>query len=410
MSEPVRTLTPQARPGSDLRRRVEKVGDDLARSFGTLLAMFPGAPLGPQRLAELLGESVVTTSRLLKALRTHDPVAVVHYMPGPDPLRRLTGGAKRQRIRGEALTRTEEAIDRFEELIRTEVGDRSALGAILADWVPELRTEFEVRRRQAVFKAMSELRGTSCATVLSSMILHPSRDGKRMDIVAVDGMFGVRRLRPAGELRFQTKRIGGSKSPRHPTNLAGEPVEGVGDTRLDQFCVAPAAPMRVLHHGDDLHYVLGESGFGPDSAVDIVQAEVNRDELPLPKDRPPEEHSFVFHTTSVPTKSLVLDLHFHKSICPEGSPDLIVYDTSVEGPARAHDPVRDFDRMDVTDTVKELGVRMTQKRIAEIPTYVDLMQHVLDRLAWKAQDFRTFRVRADFPLFGSQYTLVLPRE
>lgn len=413
MTEPSHTLTPQAPPGAELRERVEAAGDRLARAFGQLIAGFPGAPLGPQRLSEVLGETVVTTSRLLKALRASDPILVVHYLPGPDPLRRLVVGAKKNGAPKAIAAETDLAIDEFEALIREEAGDRGSLGAILSDWVPELRNEFEVRRRQAVFKATSELRGMSCATSLSSLLLHPSEDGEHIDVVCVDGLFGLRRLRPAAQLRLTTRRIPGegtadAQQERHPFNLAGSRVEDVQDARLDQFCVAPAAPMEVVRLGEDLHYVLGESGFGPDSAVDIVQAEVNRNELVHPNHEEGDGERFVFHIVAAPSKAMIFDVHIHESLIGDRRPELLLYDTTLQGPARAHDPDREFDRSDPSESITELGTNLNQKRVPEIPTYVDLMRHVFGELNWKSETMRGFRVRADFPLVSAQYVYTLP--
>src|SRR5262245_27572819 len=87
-------------PPSDsaVETRIATVGRDLARAFTGVLDALPGSPHRPQGLAKSLGVNSVLTSRILKAAQQHDPLAVAHMIPGPEPLRRLLRAAEKKKV------------------------------------------------------------------------------------------------------------------------------------------------------------------------------------------------------------------------------------------------------------------------------------------------------------------------
>jgi len=348
----------------------------------------------------------VLASRVLRAAASKDPVAVLQMMPGPEPLRRLAQAAQKKGVSGALVSELQEAVDQFDELIRSEAGDRSALDAILASWLPEARQEFELRRKQAVFRALSQLRGQALDTNLSTVLLHPSRDGQHIDVVWIIGLLGLQRLRPGSAIKFATRRISGEKAPRRPSTLDGVSVEGLDGLRLDEFCSKPLADLEVQRVGDVVHYTLPDSGFGPRSATDLVFAEVNFAELPryVPSELKRKRH--VFAEVSIPSKLLVFDAIVHEDlITPGGEPSLFIYDTSFEGVADVNDRTRDIDRLDLAESIQPLGRGIAKVRASEVLWYPQLLTTVCNKLAWTGESFRTYRCRIDYPLYGSQVAI-----
>ncbi|MCP3906367.1 MAG: hypothetical protein GY715_22330 [Planctomycetes bacterium] len=378
------------------------MGRDLFETLTALLERIPGSPHGPQLLATTLGVDKVLTSRLLKAARTRDPMAVVHHLPGPDPLRRVLKGAERCGVSADTVTDARAAVDRFEQFVRREVGDRSALDAMISAWLPEVRRDFELRRKQAAFKAMSQLKGAMALTSLSTVLLNPSGDGEHLDIVWVFGLLGLQRLRPGVKVKFATRRMAPESAPRRPTTLDGVPVRGVEDVRLDEFCDAPPARVDVQTLGDVVHYTLGGDDFGPKSEVDVVMAEANLREIPryVPKEKGRKGN--VFAEVGTPARTLIFDVLVHEDVYPGSDPGLLIYDTALDGVADINDPTRDVDRLDMIETVQHLGRGAGTMRDARIPRYVELLRHVFDRMGFDDQAFRAYRVRIDYPLYGSQ--------
>ena len=180
----------------DLEARISEVGRELGATLNALLDALPEGRSGPQRLARSLGLDKVLASRLLKAARSKDPMAVAFHLPGPEPMRRFLRAAAKKGGDSELVESSEEAIDRFQTLIREEIGDRSSLDTIISAWLPDARSEFELRRKQSLYKSMSQLKGASVDTTLATAFLHPSKTPGRIDLVWVFGLLGVRRLRP----------------------------------------------------------------------------------------------------------------------------------------------------------------------------------------------------------------------
>ncbi len=392
----------------DFRAHASAVGQELAQSLHAALASLPGFSVRPKWLATALGQTVATMSRLMKATRHSDPLAVALHIPGPDPLRRLLAAAREKGAARAAVAHALAAVEDFEALIQRAGGDRSTLNTILTTWVPASRREFVLRRRQAIFKNLSELKGVATAVELDAKILHPSEDGAHMDIAVIHGAFGVERIRPDVPVKFETLRLLRNPKERRATNLAGDPVaDDLDCVRLDQFCNAPPAPLVGKVIGDRVQYTLAGDSFGIGASFDLVLAELNLAEIPLGTESGQERTVFFFNVIDHPIRKLVFDLFVHRDLFPGREPELTVHDTSSSGPVRPEDPERDIDRMELIERVELLGAGTAGVRLVEIPHYVRLLEHAYATLGWDPADFRGFRVQVDFPLVSSQVSLTL---
>lgn len=386
--------------GADLEGRVLAVGRDLGGALSTLIEQIPGGPFGPVELARTLGVDKVLTSRVLKALRSRDPLARVYLLPGVDPLRRLVRAAARH-VDGAHVAAAESALSAFEQL-RREAGDRSALDAIISAWVPEARREFELRRKQAAFKAMSQLRGAMVETNFSTVLLHPSADGELLDVVWVFGLLGLQRLRPKAPIKLASRRITPAGEPRHPRTLDGAAIDQHDAGLLEAYCSAPLPPLQVQTVGEVMHYCLEDAGFGPQSAVDLVFTEVNLAEMP--KSPPPDSgrKGYVFAEVGTPSHTLVFDVLVHADVYRGAEPGLVIYDTALEGVADVNDPARDVDRLDTAEQLQHLGRGVDCIRNSDVPEAVPLIREVCERLTWDPEAFRGYRCRIDYPIYGTQ--------
>ena len=78
---------------ADLEQRFQRVGGALASAIKAVTETVPGNPRGPADVARILGVDKVLASRVLNATRNKDPIAALHLVPGPDPLRRFVRAA-----------------------------------------------------------------------------------------------------------------------------------------------------------------------------------------------------------------------------------------------------------------------------------------------------------------------------
>lgn len=402
----VSSTTESALPAAEsLERRVMDVGRDLRTSLGAVLESVSGAPSRPQDLVDTLSIDKVLSSRFLKAVRQRDPMAVAHLAPGPEPMRRVVRAARRHGTPAETADSAMAAIDAFERLIRRDAGDRGALNTMISSWLPEARAEFETRRKQAAFRAMSELRGCRADVNIAAVLLHPSTDGGHIDLVWIMGLLGLQRLRPNARVKFATRRMAATAAPRTPTSLDGEPVAGMDAVRLDRFCDGPPAVLHAQTAGDATHYILGGNDVGPRTGVDLMLAEVSLGEMPRFVPAGSGRRGFVFAEVSLPSALLHFDVLVHREIYPTAAPELLLYDTALDGVADVNDRSRDIDRMDMQESVTDLGTGAAGWRTSDAPNHGDLLGHVLTRMGWSADEFRGYRTRIETPIYGSQVVM-----
>lgn len=389
-----------------LEVRINQAGEDLLNGFIRVIEQIPGGDSGPQRLAKELGVDKVLASRILKAIRAPDPMSVVHRVPGPEPMRRLLKASTKHGVNTEDLISANGAVDRFESLIQSEIGDRSALEAILSAWVPEARREFELRRKQAAFRAMSQLKGAQADVYSEAAIFYPSDDGEHIDIVWIKAVIGLHRLRPGVKVKFTSRRQIETQDGRKTYTLDGQPVDGLSSATLRSYCSSPTPELDIQHAGEAMHYLLNEDSFGASSSIDLVTCEVNRAEIPryIPKDR--NRKAWASSDINIPSRRTHFDIFVHKDLYVQSFPELRVYDTAINGQADINDPSRDLDQFDLLESIENLGTGLNRFGSSHVPNYRKMLGEVCTTLGYETDALRGYRCISDYPIYGSQYAMV----
>jgi len=152
--------------------------------------------------------------------------------------------------------------------------------------------------------------------------------------------------------------------------------------------------------------MLGETGFGPDSSVDHVIAELNRAELKSGAFKGIGNAPWFMIIPTVPARALQYDIIIHRDLYPNGEPELLVYDTSARGPAVPHSAHRAADLLETSDEIEFLGSNPAHLRSPEFPRYLELLDYAFDKVNWSADDFKAYRLSVPYPLHASQMSLV----
>jgi len=394
-----------ADPGAALEVRIARTGEDLLEAFRGVLGSVPDQPQGPQALAKRIHIDKVLASRLLKAVRSPDAMSVLHRMPGPEPLRRVLRAASKQGADADLVERAERAVARFEGLIRDDLGDRGALDAIVSAWVPEARREFELRRKQTAYRAMSQLKGAEARAILATVVLHPAADGQTLDIVWINGLIGLHRIRPGAAVKLVTRRIVPEESGRAPFTLSGDRIEEGQLALYDDYCSDPPPRVELHRAGDVIHYTLADGAFGPGAVQDVVTAEVNRGEMRRYVPRETRRKGYVFAEAALPARALQLDAIVHREVYPGSDPTLRLYDTAFEGVADVNDPGREIDQLDLLESVEFLGQGVARIGSSVVPRYTRMIGDVFARLGWDRSAYRAYRCLIDYPVYGTQVAL-----
>lgn len=402
-------VSPGKAAAGDLDSAISITAADLVLALQGIVDDLAGDRPGPVALAKAAGAGVdkVLASRVLKALRAGDDYAALYAMPGPPPLRSLVRAAARRGASEPLTSRAMTAIDRLEALI-ARVGDRSLLDSILSAYLPDARAEFELRRKQTAFKAMSQLKGVQTDGILATCLLGPSDDADFIDVIWLHGLTGLHRVRPGVTVKISSRRMSAEPNARRAVAIDGREIDGTAAPLVPEFCSTPMPSIEVRRVGQSLFYVLGGDSFGAAAAVDVAFAEINRAELRRPVTAPSPRSVYFFAEAMVPAKSMQFDLIMHRDLFPRVEPVLRLHDTALEGVADPMDESRELDRLDMLESITSLGTGLTSIRSPLAAWYSALLHRTLETMRWDASAMRSYRCAIEYPLYGTQVSMLLP--
>lgn len=383
---------------------IKRVGRELCDAMRALAAEIPAESKTPNELARVLKVHRTLASRLLNALRTDDPLAAVSRMPRSEGLRIFLQAAK-SRVPPDAHGRAYTALRMFERTIKEELGGWNGFDAAITEWLPDARARFEIANKQLAFKGIANLMGVHADTQLNTVIYYPDASGQKCDIVLIEGLTNLHRLRPSARVPVAS---------HVPRPHAPQPLECVmgntdpddprpGNPLLKEFCSRPYPELEVVKNGDMVTYVLAGNEIGVKSAVDVFAANMVRSGRPLYRsaEEPPTRRHWSVGV-NLPTKTLVMNALLHEDVWP-GDPELLLYDVHIPGMSIPGDPTRDVDRLDMMESIQPLGKGAARFRLNEVGRNVEMVQYVCDRLGWDSGRLRGYRVRVQYPLMHVAY-------
>jgi hypothetical protein len=390
-----------------LEQRLSGAAERLREALRDVVQAVPVAVRKPAEFQRVLKLDRSLSSRLLRAVRLHDPLAFLHRLPGPHGVRLLLKAAGKGGVEQELVSRTEQALTEVERLVATEVGDWKELEAAISGWLPDAREQFEMSNRQTAFRATSNIKGVTAEAEVSVTLIHPgSANPDWVDRAGITGICRMKRLRPGTPMGLLH---GSSIAPPPGTqrlSLDGEPIDPThGAPLLRDFSSLPIPQFAVRVEGDTVHYVLQGDGVGVGSMVELFFADIMRGRYPAHSGvspRPATPGALI----DIPVKTLIVDILVHEDVWPGVEPELRMYDTSGRGVANPTDPARNMDRIDVLESIQDMGTQMQRFRTKEVGRYVEMVRFVCRKLGWDSNRFRGYRCRVDYPVYGTQVNMI----
>jgi len=401
-TKPVNSNTAQS-----IEQRLGRATERLRQALSDVIDLVPVRVKKPAEFQRVLKLDRSLSSRLLRSVRMHDPLACLHRLPGPHGVRLLLRAAGKAIGDQKAVRRTEEALVDLENLVTTEFGEWKDLTAAISGWLPEAREQVEMANRQTAFKAMSVIKGVMADAEVSVTLIYPgSNNADWVDRAGITGICRMKRLRPGAPMGLLH---GSSIAPPPGTqrlSLTGDPIDPRHSAPLlGDFSSRPTPRFDVQIQGDTVHYVLKGDGVGLGSMVDLFFADVMRGRYPTHarvSPRPATPGAVI----DIPVKTLIVDILVHEDVWPGVEPELRMYDTAGRGVANPTDASRDMDRIDVLESIQEIGTRMERFRTKEVARYVEMVRFVCDQLGWDSNRFRGYRCRVDYPVYGTQVSMI----
>lgn len=391
-----------------MEQRINACGKRVTGTFSKVLSALSGFPQRPVDLCRILGINKDLASKILLAIGKPDPFAAIYLMPGPEALRRLLRAAERRKIDHLLIQDAEQAVREFDDLIRNVAGSRAELNSAISSLLPEARQQFEMGNKQAMFKAVSNLKGLLAEMQVNSFLVAPPPDNNgKLDIGVLYGYIGLRRLRPSIPLVLSTGTTG--REQEDGTHLAfdGTPVSPEQtNVMLTDFCSHPPPQLELRKVDSVYQYLLAGQDYGLNASVDIVCGEVLRGYLDQYQTTERVKKRAFSSQIETPVKSLVQDVFIHDSVWRGRDPELVLYDTGTYGSVDPNDPLRDLHKLDLQETCHYLGRGMHTVRISEVPRYAEMLDYACSSMGWDPEAFHCHRCRVKYPFYAGQLSLL----
>jgi len=395
--------TPNQRLARDLDLQISAVSVNLQGSMLPIVEVLIGSSSHrPIALARRLKIDKTLTGRILRSVKANDPFEVIHNAPAPHGLRIFLQAAEKAGVNPELRARAEQSITDFESLIHTFPEGRAALEAAISDHIPEIRRQNERAAKQAVYKSMSYLLGYQAEASLLTSVASPSPCGNLVDMMHVDSMIGLRRLRGEtpvnlfGIRRHDTR----SGTPNWMETLDG--VRGVEDARLyllEDYCDNPIPRLSVRENGNVLYSVLDAESLPINRPMTIVNSWKLRN-ASLRYSNAQHTHEWHSSLLRIPMRVRIQDYFIHKDIWPSNPEFVPSMPGLSQDSVRSGDHKQRHDTIDMDIPLQQLGVGINRPELrhSSVPRYQELLRRIFDTANLNPDDYRVYRSEVVYPV------------
>ncbi len=389
--------------GFSITEKARVVGRELGDALMAVLRALPGKPTRPSMLSRELGLNRATSSKVLSSTAKRDPLALLHGIPGPEPLRSLLVAASAKGVPDSLIQPAARAIERFDHLILHDAGTRGTLDAAISSALPSVREKLELTSKYSIFKGMSQLKGVQAETWLGTAVLKPSSsDDQRHDLTWLTGAFGVQRLRSEVNISFSYRSYTGKEACSEEDEVSADSFSSVP---MSKFCTNPPAPVLTQRKGEQIHYTLPGDSMGRLALSDMIVVDDHPAAMGRHARPEPNRRSSLFVEPAFPVTLVVFDLLLHKDAFAGIEPELVLYDTGTRGIANVNDRNRDVDLVHMQEELEFLGHGLASFQCEEVPRYNEMLAHMSKKLDWDLDNFRGYRVKIQYPVYGWQASI-----
>lgn len=400
--EPIRAFA--ATESLPFDQHAERVLTRFRSALARVIESLPGDTHRAQELARALGIDKTLSWRIANLVRVADPFEAAQHVPGTAGMRIFLRAAKKRDVPSELIDAARLAVREFDQLVEIHATDRTSLEMMLSSRARKGRERVDLEHRRAAFRANSYLWGIQARAQLKAHILHPSAtDDALFDVVSVLGFVGLRRIRadvPWVVYRAKIADDDGVQrrvAAREPIDAGSDrAADSVGAPLLRDFCTHPLPQLsRLVSPAGTVEFEIAGGEVGNTGAITCMLGEIARNAGPCFRE---EHNQFVELVASVmtPCESLVFDQLVHRDLVDMGNAELAIY-----GALGGSTPPMTMDchrfRLPVFEEVEPLGRGLNVLHTADVPRYVDLIRHVLQRVGWREEDFTAYRAKLAFP-------------
>ncbi|MFI4882898.1 MAG: hypothetical protein ACIAQU_09980 [Phycisphaerales bacterium JB064] len=335
--------------------------------------------------------------QLTKVAYGDDPFYSARYMPTPKGIDTWVRSALDNGVQPDLLDRVREASARFETLVETHAGNRTAMDMLLESCIARPSEDIDVRWRQRAFEGNGYIWGVQARSTVAFSVIAPSQDKRGwLDIAQARSIIGLRRTKPdtrwmIGQgtvMRDNAPPTGPVRTPLDPEttrHAGGVPIIG-------QFSTTPLPRLERRETGTGTVFdeiLPGE--IGQIGEITVTTGEVVRNLAPAFA-TPNDKRAHFGTGVGTPTEALIYDHFVHKDLFQSVHRELCVFGEL--GKPFTHD---EEDRIRVPEQVQHLGKGLASVHSPDAPGYARLLRYTFDACGWNTDEFELYRVRMAYP-------------
>jgi hypothetical protein len=393
----------------------------LHEQLRAFLAGLPSDGRTASGMARVLSVDRTTCQRLVfTASRPYPGLTMLERLPGGRGIRQVVEAARSVGLDGEAIAALETAVGRFEEVLQTLGGSRSALlrriGATPAAAGPRRDGSLDqaVTARQRMFEAAAELTGRCSDTWVAVYVYHPLQVGSgspaTIEVARAHGLIGHAARPDAVPLTFHnftSKQDARSKGDDDTAPVQGfRPLhDGDPDGRtpaavLTEFSTNPLPVVSSRQPGEYLVQAIDTDPSTGARPIDLMLG--TRNTMIHPALQPPciEE---VWAMINFPVRRMVFDVYLHRDLARTCIPSLDVHlwrpDFTANVGDRWQTRFADGPRLEV------LGQGIANASTPWYARHAELTSFLVQRLMLDSDRFIGYRCALEYPAWRTGYCM-----
>jgi hypothetical protein len=366
-----------------------------------LMAAVGADPGKPQVVARRFNLNKNLTWKVSKIAGASDLYAAVPHIPGAAGLDIFLSALQRADAPKGLIEATRKAAGEFDRVVQVHTGDRATLEIMVNGMLPSaMKSERDEQNRKLAFQGNSATWGVRAKVQLTLNVLAPNPDDPEMaDLVQVGGLAKFRRLRPdARWLLFRRERW--SDDDPHPAQDEAESLDpdypaDQGVPLLGDYCSKPIPDIEVLSGEGEDQYELPPGPVGNTAALTCLWGQIAR-KVGTTYATTEDEYVELGCNLITPVEHVLFDQLVHRDLEWAMDPKLVMY-SRLDGGGLQRAMRRSRSVLPVAESIHDLGWGVDGLATPLLQNHPKLVRDVLDRLDWRAEDFRAFRFTMPYP-------------
>lgn len=382
-----------------------EVSRTLQGAFAELLHAAGADPSTPQSIVREVGLNKNLAWKISRIVQAEDASTALELMPGASGIKIFLDAAGRSGVDEACIGRARDAVEAYEELIRTHSGDRTTLEMMGGELDTAGLRQRDEQHRKLLFQGASYVWGAQARVITKIGVVYPSEKPGHINVATVGGFVDFRRLRPdiawTMAKRDSSNDDGSEIGRQQWVPLDPEQPEVDGPPLLRAFCSDPIPELRRVETSNEIRYELPEGEIGNTGALTCLIGMVMKD---LPNHRTPENTHGSFSTRcEVPAELMNVDMFFHESMGLTGAPEVRLH-SKIDEYANSNGSAE----LPFHEKLQDLGTSAVPRPATEVPGYIRLVESMFGMIGQPIERFRGYRVRIPYPAYPTSLEMRYP--